>query len=97
MKDISHFIFCSILTIKSFFKERRTRTSSLQSEQVPAEVRPIQKWFIGGSESQPAVARDRNVTRARCLAADILGNILWHTTNVYSYPVRKRKYLKLIR
>ncbi|XP_013143480.1 PREDICTED: TATA-binding protein-associated factor 172 [Papilio polytes] len=56
-------------------KERRTRTSSLLSEQVPAEVRPIQKWFIGGSESQPAVARDRNVTRARCLAADILGHL----------------------
>ncbi|XP_045535589.1 TATA-binding protein-associated factor 172 [Papilio machaon] len=56
-------------------KERRTRTTSLQSEQVPPEVRPTQKWFIGGSESQPAAARDRNVTRARCLAADILGHL----------------------
>ncbi|CAK1596473.1 unnamed protein product [Parnassius mnemosyne] len=57
-------------------KERRTRTNSLQQDgDIPAEVRPCQKWFIGGSEAQPAAARDRNVTRARCLAADILGHL----------------------
>ncbi|XP_068631717.1 TATA-binding protein-associated factor 172 [Battus philenor] len=57
-------------------KERRTRTTSQQQEVgPPPEARPIQKWFIGGSESQPAVTRDRNVTRARCLAADILGHL----------------------
>ncbi|KAL0841533.1 hypothetical protein ABMA28_015203 [Loxostege sticticalis] len=55
-------------------KERRTRTSSISSDSsLPAELRPNQKWFIGGSESQPTAARDRNVTRARCLAAHVLG------------------------
>ncbi|XP_073944853.1 histone acetyltransferase 1 [Choristoneura fumiferana] len=53
-------------------KERRTRTNS-QSESVPPELRPNQKWFLGGSESLPACVRDKNVTRARCLAAEVLG------------------------
>ncbi|CAD0199538.1 unnamed protein product [Chrysodeixis includens] len=57
-------------------KERRTRTSSQCVEgALPAELRPSQKWFVGGSESQPAALRDRNVTRARCLAADVLGHL----------------------
>ncbi|KAJ8729896.1 hypothetical protein PYW07_016934 [Mythimna separata] len=55
-------------------KERRTRTNSQSSEcSLPPELRPSQKWFIGGSESQPCAARDRNVMRARCRAAQILG------------------------
>ncbi|XP_075973865.1 histone acetyltransferase 1 [Anticarsia gemmatalis] len=56
-------------------KERRTRTSSqsLDNLTVPAELRPSQKWYVGGSDSQQINTRDRNVTRARCLAADILG------------------------
>lgn len=56
-------------------KERRPRTNStsLDVTAVPPELRPSQKWFVGGSESQPAATRDRNVTRARCLAADLLG------------------------
>ncbi|XP_026728975.1 TATA-binding protein-associated factor 172 [Trichoplusia ni] len=57
-------------------KERRTRSVSQSSEgSLPPELRPSQKWFVGGSESQPSAARDRNVTRARCLAADILGHL----------------------
>ncbi|CAB3253146.1 unnamed protein product [Arctia plantaginis] len=56
-------------------KERRTRTNSqsLDNLSVPPELRPSQKWYIGGSESQQSALRDRNVPRARCLAADILG------------------------
>ncbi|XP_063825309.1 TATA-binding protein-associated factor 172 [Ostrinia nubilalis] len=55
-------------------KERRTRTSSVSSDSsLPPELRPNQKWFVGGSESQPAAMRDRNVTRARVLAAHVLG------------------------
>ncbi|KOB74759.1 Uncharacterized protein OBRU01_03844 [Operophtera brumata] len=46
--------------------EKRTRTSSLSSDVLPPEVRPNQKWLLGGSESLPCMARDRNVTRARC-------------------------------
>ncbi|CAH0723161.1 unnamed protein product, partial [Brenthis ino] len=61
-------------------KERRTRAISGSGDpaaaDVPAadgEVRPGQKWFLGGGESQPAALRDANVTRARCLASDMLG------------------------
>ncbi|XP_049869451.1 TATA-binding protein-associated factor 172 isoform X2 [Pectinophora gossypiella] len=58
-------------------KERRVRTNSqscLEGE-IPPEGRPSQKWYVGGSESQPAAARDRNVMRARCLAAQVLGHL----------------------
>ncbi|KAJ0177413.1 hypothetical protein K1T71_007422 [Dendrolimus kikuchii] len=54
-------------------KERRTRTTSQSLEGLPPEVRPSQKWYVGGSESQSSCQRDKNVTRARCLAAHILG------------------------
>ncbi|XP_038211713.1 TATA-binding protein-associated factor 172 [Zerene cesonia] len=37
------------------------------------EGRPQQKWVVGGSDTQPAALRDANVTRARVLAADVLG------------------------
>ncbi|XP_063534218.1 TATA-binding protein-associated factor 172 [Cydia strobilella] len=55
-------------------KEKRAPTKPSQlGEGLPPEVRPNQKWFLGGSESQPTCVRDKNVTRARCLAAEILG------------------------
>ncbi|XP_041978415.1 TATA-binding protein-associated factor 172 [Aricia agestis] len=60
------------LLLQPPLKERRTRTSSMDGEE-EGEARGAQKWYVGGSESQPAPVRDRNVTRARCLAADMLG------------------------
>ncbi|XP_045771755.1 TATA-binding protein-associated factor 172 isoform X2 [Maniola jurtina] len=53
-------------------KERRTRTTSGPSS-TDSEARPGQKWYLGGNESQPVALRDAAVTRARCLAAEILG------------------------
>ncbi|XP_052740467.1 TATA-binding protein-associated factor 172 [Bicyclus anynana] len=56
-------------------KERRNRAGAGASAEagVEGEPRPGQKWYLGGSESQPAALRDAAVTRARCLAAEILG------------------------
>nr|XP_026499034.1 TATA-binding protein-associated factor 172 [Vanessa tameamea] len=59
-------------------KERRARATSGSGEALAAEagegeLRAGQKWYLGGGESQPAALRDANVTRARCLAADMLG------------------------
>ncbi|KAG7302724.1 hypothetical protein JYU34_012677 [Plutella xylostella] len=53
-------------------KERRVRPA-LQGDALPPEVRPTAKLYLGGAESQPAAVRERNVTRARCTAADVLG------------------------
>ncbi|XP_048483011.1 TATA-binding protein-associated factor 172 isoform X2 [Plutella xylostella] len=53
-------------------KERRVRPT-LQGDALPPEVRPTAKLYLGGAESQPAAVRERNVTRARCTAADVLG------------------------
>ncbi|XP_039754002.1 TATA-binding protein-associated factor 172 [Pararge aegeria] len=52
-------------------KERRGRSSGPSGND--DEPRPGQKWYLGGNESQPAALRDAAVTRARCLAAEILG------------------------
>ncbi|XP_037872646.2 TATA-binding protein-associated factor 172 isoform X1 [Bombyx mori] len=54
-------------------KERRTRTSP--AEAVPGEVRAALRWYVGGADTQASAARDKNVSRARCLAADILGHL----------------------
>lgn len=73
-------------------QERRTRTSSISSDSsLPAELRPNQKWFIGGSESQPTAARDRNVTRARCLAAHVLGR---SSTAFFESPTIMRRLVQ---
>lgn len=54
-------------------RERRARTNSQSEGGAGVEPRPCHKWYVGGSESQTCAARDRNVMRARCLAAHILG------------------------
>ncbi|CAK1547449.1 unnamed protein product [Leptosia nina] len=57
-------------------KERRPRTtsqSSLGESEESADTRPPQKWLLGGSETQSGALRERNVTRARVLAAKVLG------------------------
>ncbi|XP_047507448.1 TATA-binding protein-associated factor 172 isoform X2 [Pieris napi] len=57
-------------------KERRPRTtsqSSLGECEESNDTRPSQKWLLGGTETQPGALRERNVTRARVLAAKVLG------------------------
>ncbi|CAG4975547.1 unnamed protein product [Colias eurytheme] len=65
-------------------KERRPRSTSqtetdasgegnMNMGDSEGEGRPQQKWVVGGSDTQPAAARDANVTRARVLAANVLG------------------------
>ncbi|CAH2106098.1 unnamed protein product [Euphydryas editha] len=66
-------------------KERRVRTTSGSGGgggggggaeapgEAEGELRAAQKWYLGGGESQPAALRDANVTRARVLAAEMLG------------------------
>ncbi|XP_045448730.1 TATA-binding protein-associated factor 172 [Melitaea cinxia] len=41
--------------------------------EVEGELRAAHKWYLGGGDNQPAALRDANVTRARVLAADMLG------------------------
>ena len=62
-------------------QERRIRAVSgsentIENPTTEGEIRPGQKWYIGGGENQPAALRDANVTRARCLASDMLGEEL---------------------
>lgn len=49
--------------------ERRPRPGALEAG---TENRPTVKWYIGGSETQHN-DRERNITRARCRAAQALG------------------------
>ncbi|RVE45378.1 hypothetical protein evm_009950 [Chilo suppressalis] len=52
-------------------QERRVR--SAQCPETGQEPRVARAWYIGGGEAQPCALRDRNVTRARCLTARMLG------------------------
>ncbi|CAG9584894.1 unnamed protein product [Danaus chrysippus] len=58
-------------------KERtcRVRIGGVTQSNNESEPRPSQKWYLGGSESQSATIRDANVTKARCLAAEMLGHL----------------------
>ncbi|CAH0750596.1 unnamed protein product [Diatraea saccharalis] len=58
-----------VLGLAAHYWERRVRSG----QSCEGEARVAQKWYVGGSEAQPCHLRDRNVTRARCLAAQALG------------------------